>query len=133
MTIRNSRIRIAVLVLLVALLLSCFSGCGAQQTGAGAVSSQPAVSSSQSTVSSPLPVDGNDTDIEMQGVDSTCFSEIGYDADQELLLVRFRDSGSLYSYEPISQEEYDSFIGANSLGKYYNSYIKGNYECHRLE
>ena len=123
---RNGRFHIAALIIWIVLLLSCFCGCGSKQTETASSSSQPAVSS-------PLPVEGNDTDVEMQEVDSTCFSEVGYDAGQELLLVRFRNSGSLYSYGPISQEEYNAFISSSSLGKYYNSYIKGNYECHRLE
>ena len=62
---------------------------------------------------------------------STCFSAVGYDWDTETLYVQFRDSGSIYSYE-LPPDVYEELMGADSMGKYYNSYIKGNYPSTRI-
>ena len=64
--------------------------------------------------------------------DSTCFSEVGYDAEWEVLVVRFRDSGSVYTYSCFPVSEWDEFIAADSLGSWYNTYIKGQYDCERI-
>ena len=80
----------------------------------------------------PLPIEDEEPTVDMKSTpDSSCFSEIGYDDWTATLYVRFRDSGSFYSYEEFY--DWDSFRHADSLGSYYNSYIKGQYECHRLE
>lgn len=72
-------------------------------------------------------------DVYMESVDSTCFSEVGYDEENEVLLVRFLESGSLYAYSEISYNLYEDFILSDSLGTYYNSNIKGLYNCERIE
>lgn len=61
--------------------------------------------------------------------DSSCFSQVGYDAGMEALFVTFRDSGKSYIYTNFSQYDWNSFSSASSLGSYYNSYIKGKYTC----
>lgn len=69
------------------------------------------------------------TDVSMQDTpDSTCFSEIGYDSPTQILVVRFRDSGSVYEYFDVRKSVWLSFRGADSLGEYYNEHIKGSYE-----
>ena len=62
--------------------------------------------------------------------DSSCFSSVGY--DDGILYVTFRDSGSVYSYVGVPSYVYDELWSASSMGGYYNSSIKGYYECHRL-
>jgi hypothetical protein len=124
-------------------MMASISGCGQAKTdssvksdGAQSVqnsSVEGAGSSDSENEKAPLPIEGNDTDIEMYEVDSSCFSEIGYDPDEELLLVRFKDSGSLYSYSDVPEDVYDEFESSDSLGGYYNDYIKGQYDCDRLE
>ena len=65
--------------------------------------------------------------------DSSCFREIGYDGES-LLAVRFRDSGSLYYYYDFPPDEWEAFLSAESLGRYYNAYISGgSYACERIE
>ena len=64
---------------------------------------------------------------------STCFSEVYYYPDLKLLFVRFRDSGSLYTYSDFPSGEWSTFRSQNSLGGYYNSNIKGQYVCTRIE
>jgi len=71
--------------------------------------------------------------VEMQSTQqSTCFSEVGYDPDWAVLVVRFRDSGSVYTYSDFPQDQWDTFIAADSLGSWYNTYIKGQYDCEKI-
>ena len=70
--------------------------------------------------------------IETHEVDSSCFSRVGYDSDREILKVQFRDSGVYYVYFDFPADEYRAFCGSESLGRYFNAYIKGEYEYERL-
>lgn len=63
---------------------------------------------------------------------SSCFSEIGYDSDWEVLVVRFRDSGSVYTCSNFSKGGWSKFVSADSLGRWFNKYIKGEYEYERI-
>lgn len=73
-------------------------------------------------------------DVNMQSTPkSSCFSEIGYDSDWEVLVVRFRDSGSVYTYSGFPEEEWSKFTEAKSLGSWYNKHIKGRYEDEKID
>ena len=69
----------------------------------------------------------------LKPVDSTCFSEVGYDSSNETLVVEFLDSGSIYAYYNVPKSEYKDLVGADSIGGYYNTSIKGQYKSQRLE
>lgn len=71
--------------------------------------------------------------VPMQDVTSTMLAEVGYDPDYQILLLRFRSNGSLYSYDEVPQRVYDEFIDSDSLGSYFNNNIKGEYESTLLE
>lgn len=60
--------------------------------------------------------------------DSTCFSRVGYDSRNNVLIVVFRDSGAEYHYYDVPEDVWESFYDSASLGKYFNREIKGNYE-----
>ena len=80
---------------------------------------------------SPLPVENREPTVSMVSTpNSSCFSSVGY--DNGTLYVTFRDSGAVYSYENVPSYVYDDLWSASSMGGYYNSSIKGYYECHRL-
>lgn len=79
------------------------------------------------------PTEFDPLSVQRHNVDSTCFSTIGYDAAQEVLVVQFRTTGSVYTYSEFSQSEYDAFMQAASLGSYYNKHIKGQYPCERIK
>ncbi len=118
-------------LLLAALLLT---GCGAAESRSApaaepVVAGAPAASAPKST---PAPAKQDYSDIRMHAVDSSCFSRIGYDADNQILKVQFRESGEYYVYFDFSQEDYEDFSSADSLGKYFNAYIKGVYDYERL-
>lgn len=81
--------------------------------------------------SSSLPVENKNPTANMVSTPgSSCFSSVGY--DDGTLYVKFRDNGYVYSYEDVPSYVYDELWDASSMGSYYNSYIKGYYECHRL-
>lgn len=71
--------------------------------------------------------------IPMHDVSSSAISELGYSEDYEVLLVRFLNSGTLYAYYDVPYDEYLNLNNAESIGSYYNKYIKGTYDCDRLE
>lgn len=72
-------------------------------------------------------------DVNMQSTPkSSCFSEIGYDSDYDILVVQFRGKGSVYIYFDFPTDEWEKFISADSLGRWYNKHIKDKYECERI-
>jgi len=64
--------------------------------------------------------------------DSDCFSEIAFDDRGEILYVRFRDSGAAYRYLEFSLSDWKELVTQDSLGSWYNSHIKGHYECQKI-
>ena len=70
-------------------------------------------------------------DIAWEDVDSSMFKAVGYDSARSVLGVLFLDSGKRYYYVGFSPDEYDAFISADSLGSYYNEYIKAHYYSFR--
>lgn len=64
---------------------------------------------------------------------SSCFSEIGYDASEGLLVVTFRSSGVSYLYYGVPEDVWDAFSSADSIGGYYNEKIKSEYTCEKLK
>lgn len=75
-------------------------------------------------------------DIDSVSMESTpnsdCFSAIGYKTFQKILVVTFRDSGASYIYKDVPYSVWSDLKGADSMGGYYNKYIKGKYECEKL-
>ncbi len=63
-------------------------------------------------------------DIALYGVESEVISHIGYSRVGKTLFVRMRSSGRFYIYTGISPQVYDQFIHADSIGRFYNQYIK---------
>ena len=59
-------------------------------------------------------------------VDSSFIYQIGYNFSQEILYVKF-DNGKVYFYYDVPKKVYQEFKKASSKGRYFNSYIKGNY------
>lgn len=82
---------------------------------------------------SPLPVEDRDPTVTLHETpDSTCFSAVGYDSAGQVLFVQFRESGAIYSYDDVPALVYSDLMNAESMGGYYNGYIKGHYTAHRL-
>ena len=128
--------RIITIILLALLLLS---GCGAQvqaSTGETKTTGAQVVATPRPTTSQGTPItDGaNLPRVNMRETpDSSCFSSIGYDRGTGTLFVVFRDSGAEYAYGEVPVNIYIELCEAESMGNFYNEYIKGYYECCKIE
>lgn len=77
--------------------------------------------------------------MEMTPVTSSQLESVGYDPETMKLHIRFlskgRSGGSLYEYDNVDLETYNGLVGADSVGRYFGSTIKGNsnYPYRKLE
>lgn len=62
--------------------------------------------------------------ITLYSADSALISHIGYDKNRSVLYVRLKTNEKIYSYRNISPQTYDRFIHAESIGRFYNQFIK---------
>jgi len=94
---------------------------------------EPVIQRAVTATATPTPQFSVD-DVQMQSTpDSSCFSEVGYDEEWNRLIVKFRDSGVVYMYYDFPVSKWKQFIAADSLGSWFNEYIKGYYDYERLE
>lgn len=69
-----------------------------------------------------------------QALDSSALQETGYSWLWQALAVRFVSSPErVYVYKDVPEQVYLELIAADSAGGYYNTFIKGSYECEKLE
>jgi hypothetical protein len=61
--------------------------------------------------------------LKWEHVKSTQIKQLGFDAKNKTLYIRFRNK-KMYSYNPVNQEEYDEFKNSESIGKYFYKNIK---------
>jgi KTSC domain len=69
--------------------------------------------------------------MEMQEVSSSLINKIGYDPFTQILTVEFK-RGEKFLYRGVSQEVYDDFMAAESIGKYFLTMIKGVFDWEKL-
>ena len=58
---------------------------------------------------------------------SSFVKKICYDQDEEYLIVRLNDI--FYHYCEMPEFTFNEWINSESLGKFYNLHVKGNYDC----
>ena len=69
-----------------------------------------------------------------QALDSSALQEAGYSWLWQALAVRFLSSPErVYVYQDVPEAVYLELLAADSAGGYYNTFIKGSYECEKLE
>lgn len=68
----------------------------------------------------------------MLPVNSSMAKAIGYDNESQTLQVEFHN-GAIYQYSDVESETWESLQAADSTGKFFNSDIKGNYDCDRVD
>ena len=68
----------------------------------------------------------NIDDIEMTGIESSNLARVGYDADTLRLVVEF-GIGSRYIYFGVKENVYQSFMAADSKGRFFHAHIRGKY------
>jgi hypothetical protein len=60
-------------------------------------------------------------------VDSTMIRSIGYDPSSGTLEVEFRTNGQVWQYYNVPESTYHEVRAAGSLGKAFNSRVKGQF------
>jgi hypothetical protein len=69
--------------------------------------------------------------MERTPVTSSHLREIGYDSENQILEVEFKN-GSVYQYHGVPEYEHDAVMSAGSHGTYFNANIKNRYTCTKL-
>ena len=65
-------------------------------------------------------------------LDSKMFSSAGYDADRQILYLRFRKTGDVYRYFEFPAEHFKAFLDADSRGRFFLANIRGSYPYERM-
>jgi KTSC domain len=65
-------------------------------------------------------------------VNSSSIASIGYEAAMCELEIEFRESGDVYRYFNVPEEEYAAFLAADSKGTYLNQVFKERNYRYRL-
>jgi hypothetical protein len=66
-------------------------------------------------------------------VQSTALQSVGYDPDNKILELEFRDNGEIWQYFKLPLSVYRRFIHSESLGNYFVTKIKGKYREEKIE
>ncbi|MFZ2986609.1 KTSC domain-containing protein [Ideonella sp.] len=66
--------------------------------------------------------------MQMIPVSSSAISAIGYDPATRRMQIRFKQ-GDTYTFCGVPQQVFSSFLAAGSKGRYFESYIRGRYQC----
>ena len=64
--------------------------------------------------------------MEMVHVHSSMIQEVGYNPVDSILAVRF-NGGKLFHYEGVPRELYEGVLQSESIGKYFNQHVRGQY------
>lgn len=67
----------------------------------------------------------------MTPVKSSQIESVGFDEATHTLYIQFK-SGGKYSYAGVSADTFQSFLHAESLGKYFGAEIKGRYQFTKI-
>ena len=59
---------------------------------------------------------------------SSAISAVGYDPSTMQMQIRFKQ-GRTYTFCRVPQEVFEGLLGAGSMGRYYDQYIRGRYQC----
>jgi hypothetical protein len=69
--------------------------------------------------------------IPMLPVESSMANAVGYDAANQVLQIEFYN-GTTYQFEEVEPEIWDELHDTDSIGRYFNTEIRGNYESSRI-
>lgn len=70
--------------------------------------------------------------MDLDVVDSSMISSIGYDQSSGTVEVEFRSSGQVWQYYDVPETTYNELRAAGSLGKAFNAMIKGQFREARV-
>jgi hypothetical protein len=66
----------------------------------------------------------------MPYVQSSALERVTYDDAARTLRATFRESGRTYVYEDVPQAIYDRLLFADSMGSYFNTYVRDHFSFH---
>jgi hypothetical protein len=69
--------------------------------------------------------------MDREQVKSSNIKSVGYDPEQKILEIEFK-SGSVYQYEEVPEDVFQEMLVAESVGKYFNTQVKGIYSEKRI-
>jgi len=69
--------------------------------------------------------------MEWQPLESKMFLSAAYDAERQILYLRFR-SGDVYRYFDFPDHQYQEFLNAESHGRHFLSHIRDHFRYERL-
>ena len=64
----------------------------------------------------------------MPRLDSSAITKVTYNKKTKKMNVRFAGSGKNYTYINVPKDVYNDFINADSAGRFFNDYIKNDFE-----
>ena len=65
-------------------------------------------------------------------LESKMFTSVWYDADQQVLYLRFRKTGDVYRYFEFPATEYSAFLDAASRGRFFLAHIRDHFRYERM-
>jgi len=70
--------------------------------------------------------------VELRNVNSSNIAQVGHDSNQNTLIIRFKN-GAYYKYDNVPEQVYNNFITAQSVGRYFQSYIRNVYTFKKID
>jgi KTSC domain-containing protein len=65
-------------------------------------------------------------------LESEMLASVAYDADQQILYLRFRKTGDVYRYFEFPGTEYQAFLDAESRGRFFLGQIRNCFPYERM-
>ena len=65
-------------------------------------------------------------------LESKMFTSVWYDADKQILYLRFRKTGDVYRYFEFPVTEYSAFLDAESRGRFFLAHIRDRFRFERM-
>lgn len=71
-------------------------------------------------------------------VKSSNIAAIGYDPGTETMEVEFKPKDEetpprVYQYDKVPYDDYKAFLNAESVGRHFHTFVRSNYESHRID
>ena len=65
-------------------------------------------------------------------LESKMFTSVWYDADKQVLYLRFRKTGDVYRYFEFPVTQYSAFFEAESRGRFFLAHIRDRFRFERM-
>ena len=67
-----------------------------------------------------------------QLLESRMLAAVAYDAQKQILHLRFRKTGDVYRYFEFQAADYQAFLDAESRGRFFLNHIRGHFRYERM-